>query len=511
MFLQSPKPLIRYTPPTCILEIYQNNIASFLTLDSTENNDKIHFKLHFDDPRLPQEEKETITGNSELLLNLREEINKYLIDYIAIKNIKQYQEKKDKFVSKTRDKNTKITLIRKGLCRHQFCYFGNKNYIINLSNTQLFDIANALDSYYQEAEIIHKKTQAQLWKKSSLIIICLGLLSFMSGLWWWRHQQQLIQQANQSNQEALENENDVNQPNLDEVIPPSPLDSSEIPEIVVPKETEVMTSRESLSPPPPTLTQPPVAENPDNNIDSTILVNNNPENEATTTVAPVNITQQQILPPPSSPPLPPPPPPVNFTETQNTVIAINSNPPSNPNQRASQSIPSSSNLPAISPINPENKKPPKLDRLPVLESNNSNLSTENNHIENKSNENLANNHPKDINIVAINASPNLNPPSELNIPLSSNSVSNLVTQDVKQYFQAKWQPPDNLQQSIEYRLSINEDGSLSRITPLGRSARIFLDVTGMPLLGETLSSSAQESVIVRLILSPDGEVRTFRE
>ena len=87
--------------------------------------------------------------------------------------------------------------------------------------------------------------------------------------------------------------------------------------------------------------------------------------------------------------------------------------------------------------------------------------------------------------------------------------------EVRQYFQARWQPPESLKQTLEYRLTLSKDGSLERITPLGQAAKIYLDRTAMPLLGEPfvseLEPSLEQNPEIRLVLSPDRTVRTFME
>jgi len=84
---------------------------------------------------------------------------------------------------------------------------------------------------------------------------------------------------------------------------------------------------------------------------------------------------------------------------------------------------------------------------------------------------------------------------------------------IKQYFAAQWQPPESLTQSIEYRLIVDEKGSITRVTPIGQMARVYLDRTPIPLQGEEIISPLKDSqsVTIRLILSPNGDVVTFKE
>ncbi|MGF1481218.1 MAG: DUF4335 domain-containing protein [Cyanophyceae cyanobacterium] len=85
--------------------------------------------------------------------------------------------------------------------------------------------------------------------------------------------------------------------------------------------------------------------------------------------------------------------------------------------------------------------------------------------------------------------------------------------EVRNYFQAEWSPPENLSQILEYRLVLNRDGSIKQITPLGQASKVYLDRTGMPLMGEEFVSplSGIENPQIRVMLDPNGTVRTFLE
>lgn len=85
--------------------------------------------------------------------------------------------------------------------------------------------------------------------------------------------------------------------------------------------------------------------------------------------------------------------------------------------------------------------------------------------------------------------------------------------EVEKYFQQQWQPPAELKQTLEYRLVIGSDGSIARITPIGKASAIFIDRTNIPLMGESFvsPSSNKANQTIRLLLSPDGEVKTFLE
>jgi hypothetical protein len=113
------------------------------------------------------------------------------------------------------------------------------------------------------------------------------------------------------------------------------------------------------------------------------------------------------------------------------------------------------------------------------------------------------------------------PPSQLPPPLSNDPSQNQYNlldtipqvAEARQYFQERWQPPDDLTQTLEYQLLIKPDGSLDRSIPLGKAATLYLAKLPMPAQGQPflrpLSTPGEQTL--RLVLSPNGRVRTFLE
>jgi hypothetical protein len=184
--------------------------------------------------------------------------------------------------------------------------------------------------------------------------------------------------------------------------------------------------------------------------------------------------------------------------------------------------------PSLSPVNPsfQANQPPvistpqypsHLSSLPVLQSSNSEkiqnpLPTPSKNIPNVTQPGI--NTLNSVSPSVIENMPNFSQQiSKLDSSLNDQKSASVVSNDVKKYFQNKWQPPEILKQSIEYRLNFSQNGSLTKITPIGQVAIIFLDRTQMPLLGEKIASSFTDAdqVTVRLILSPNGNVQTFNE
>ncbi|XHX77962.1 MAG: DUF4335 domain-containing protein [Stenomitos frigidus ULC029] len=85
--------------------------------------------------------------------------------------------------------------------------------------------------------------------------------------------------------------------------------------------------------------------------------------------------------------------------------------------------------------------------------------------------------------------------------------------EARQYFQQRWSPPQGLTQTLEYTLFVSANGSIQRTVPLGQAAGDYADRIGRPLAGEPFVSalSSERNAKVRLVLSPDGNVKTFLE
>lgn len=98
------------------------------------------------------------------------------------------------------------------------------------------------------------------------------------------------------------------------------------------------------------------------------------------------------------------------------------------------------------------------------------------------------------------------------IALDSPPTTNQI-QQVTAYFQEQWQPPAELKQSLEYRLLLNADGSIARVSPLGKASALYLSKTNIPLDGEPFvaATSKSQPLMIRLLLSPNGRVQTFVE
>lgn len=127
-----------------------------------------------------------------------------------------------------------------------------------------------------------------------------------------------------------------------------------------------------------------------------------------------------------------------------------------------------------------------------------------------------------IDAIALKAPPTEFPESESSagdVPLESATRTQSIFEDppqlveAKSYFQENWQPPQGFKDKLEYVLTLNPDGSIQQIVPLGIASGTHLDISGVPLQGTPFVSPLPEaqSLQIRVVLEPDGRVLTFAQ
>ncbi|WP_373480165.1 DUF4335 domain-containing protein [Geminocystis sp.] len=494
MVINASSSFRRYTPPTCTLEIYHPQ--SFWGYFGPKPFPQLFsFQLHFDDPRVPKEDRSTIIGDRDLLEKLRKKVQEYINNYLKITPLTEEDlvcelpsQNEEEFISLTRD------CVRGHRLFYQ-CFVPKEETLeVTLSNTQLLDFINALSAYHLDATRMTISKDELGSNNIGLGILITTLACMVGGGIWWRYEKQVA--TNEINNPSQANIENIT-PNVEELIPPSPLDPKTLPSIIAPEVPESLKNRETLLPP-AAITKPSMEGEND-------ALNSNNSGVA---------SQTQIIIPP-----PPTPSAVNVPTATKETNDIN---PANIMmiQPSLPPAPPLSVTPSFQPPQPTVKSipqyPSRLSSLPVLKSSNSD-SGEN------SSPNTSTKPIESTGVVGINSFNRVSPSVIENTPdftvktispsLNQQKFAGIITNEVKQYFQSKWQPPENLKQSIEYRLNFSQNGSLTKITPVGQVATVFLDRTGMPLLGEKLTSSFTETdqLTVRLILSPNGNVQTFNE
>jgi len=70
-----------------------------------------------------------------------------------------------------------------------------------------------------------------------------------------------------------------------------------------------------------------------------------------------------------------------------------------------------------------------------------------------------------------------------------------------------------MEQTLEYSVQIDENGSIQSIMPMGKAAADYIDRTNMPLVGEPFVSAVSygKNPKIRVVLRPNGRVQTFLE
>jgi len=415
----------RYTPPTCTLEIWGKR--SPLSLWAGRNLLKdVGFQLYLDDPRQTEREPLVIKGSSYQLQSLCDVVSNYT------QNLLQFREN--------------MTSPIQELTQHQLSLdslaLSTPPETLNLSITQLFDLANALDEYSQESAVLPKLDKSLprkallTWSATAAaLILAFGL---PLGVRYWQ-QTQLARIAKNTLPPVPRNVNPESLEIPSVPLPPAPLPSPTLPPTI--------SDIKPLPPPGGIQPLPSPARNPN-----------------------IAIT----VPPP---PVLPPPPGISPAPTAIVIAPLPPVPAQGGTTRAPAEL-----APGTVNLNPPLPTLPKLPSLQAPKSETTNL-------------------------------PNADQRAKVTQPSLLDTIPQVA--EVRQYFQARWQPPESLKQTLEYRLTLSKDGSLERITPLGQAAKIYLDRTAMPLLGEPfvseLEPSLQQNPEIRLVLSPDRTVRTFME
>lgn len=490
----------RYTPPTCTLEMY--NPQPFWGKWRYQSfPEYFSFQLHFDDPRVPQSDRTSIVGDRTLLEKLREKVDKYVREYLHNEDI--VRENLSCELPPSGEAEF-ICLSQESPYNHCLYYLSwqsqGEKIKITLSNTQLLDLVNALEAYSFDVKKSKEKNYKTRGSNLGLSIAITGLIAFVGGGLWWRYEDKMVSQQGEIT--PSENNDSIPLNNIEKVVPPSSLDPNTLPKEVFPEVPEELARRQSLVPPIERITPPQM---PVINPETTFPEENHNHNFASV-----------LLPPPTD---------------SSTSIAFEINPVNNSQNSSNLLIPPPPSNPQTNNTNPSfspNPSPPpftpsRLSTLPTLSSSSITDDIPNSLTDNiPSNSVTKNENLDDIQAMALNQTQQFTTGSDRIRMIDSSSLTarslptNTISQEIQKYFQEKWQPPQNLGQSIEYRLKLNGSGNLTRITPIGQTAMVFLDQTKMPLLGERLISSMPDdlelsSVTIRLILSPNGNVQAFQE
>ncbi len=546
----------RYTPPTCTLEVAAKNSPLSRWVGQSVLKD-LRFELRFDDPRQSEEKRVTIRGDAQTLEVLCDSVNSYVQNLLdpswaqlpllqktptTATNSTQDEaniaspafdgnqaatlvdqeinfsedtfsarspESKPKLRNlKTHSQPTEISLQPQGLLYHQLFLARLANEesgeVVKLTALQLFDLATALDEYTADLVALpnlkapKSKRATPPWGRIAAgTVLAVGVTAGGA---------QFISQSGK-NQVATTSQttatsSPVSTPLLSQVPPPptSPIPISPIPTPSVPP---TLASSPTLSPPGPVTI--PTSETAK---DVPIL-----KQSQTLSVNPPGLTIP-VLPQRTTPAFAPAQ--IQSLPRPSGIVNRGTSPSPFPSPRTTgTSTPSS---PTITTA--------KLQPLPALPANLPTLKASPSASPTK----LADKIIPDATPSIGSPSPELKPSES---PLAGNAVntaenaantagnaaksrlSDSIPQvaEVRNYFQQRWKPPSGLTQTLEYSLSLNADGSIQRILPLGQAAGKYIDGTGIPLPGEPFVSAVEgnRTPTIRVVFTPDGKVDTFLE
>ncbi len=552
--------LRRYTPPTCTLEIAAKTspLSRFVGQSVLKN---LRFELRFDDPRQPDDQRVTIRGDEIELEMLCEAVNSYVQHFLgssstqellisgtprassgstphdtlsqdslaspassvinsdAIASRSLYSEPgklDDSAVGSNLQRNPKrrslkarslatdIYIEPKGLLAHHLIlgHLANEESgpFVNLSVTQLFDLATALDEYASDAVALPKLNPLS-WKKApptwagtaAAVVLAVGVTAATVKYFDQPKNQPVATTAGQP-------PSPTPPPTPATPVPTAPITLLPTPTVPSPLSTAPIL-------PPPSRVNIPSTPSPLNyplgnqrstdsslgNQRPTTIIGVNPSEPATNRPNRPDIpvfTGGAATRPSSIPPTP-------------TVAISKRNPSPSPSAPAADKAP-----PAQAPT--RTTKPgvpetaPSLPDLPSLNPNSSTASNSGN--------------PSIPPATTRTTSPTAETNQSASAPTDTGDKNTLFDRipqvgEVRDYLQQRWQPPSGLTQILEYYVFLNPNGTVERIIPINSAAVENLNRTNIPTPGESFVSPVQGegNPKIRVVFNPDGKVQTFYE
>ncbi|MFB8788556.1 MAG: DUF4335 domain-containing protein [Potamolinea sp.] len=550
----------RYTPPTCTLEVAAKSSPLSRWVGKSVLKD-LRFELRFDDPRQSEDKRVTIRGDVQALEVLCDSVNRYVqnlldpsqaqlplvqktsaaandsthnepniaspafdgnqaatleaqeINFSEDTSSAHSPESKPKLRNlKNHSQPTEISLQPQGLLYHELFLARlaseESGEVVKLTVIQLFDLATALDEYAADIVALPNLNAPKSKTKRATppwgpiaagAVLAVGVTA--GGV-------QLMNQSGKNQVATKSQGTSTSSPTLTPLlsqVPPPPTAPIPISPLPTPSVPPTLASSPILSPPGPVTIPTPTAAK-----DEPIL-----KQPQTLSVNPAGLTIP-VLPQRTTPAFAPAK--IQSFPSPSGIVNRGTSPsPSlSPSPRtAGQSTPSST-LSTTAKLQPLPALPANL---PTLKATPSASPTK-----------LADKIITDATPSAGSPSTELKPSESALAGNAANTAENTANTtgsaansrlsdsipqvaEVRSYFQQRWKPPSGLTQTLEYSLSLNADGSIQRILPLGQAAGKYIDSTGIPLPEEPFVSAVEgnRTPTIRVVFTPDGKVDTFLE
>ncbi|WP_267384445.1 DUF4335 domain-containing protein [Cyanobacterium sp. uoEpiScrs1] len=483
MKLFNNAPVRRYTPPTCTLELWDKRPYLSRWKEKAPLKE-LNFVLNFDDPKVLEEQQVTIQGDIPQLEFLCDMVACYVqnllcqtISCLTITHQSSFKEvtcstKISSSSDEINESNLPPSLQPKGFLNHQLKLGSLKrkasHSFVSLTSSQLFDLLNALENYQEDLTVLSSSKNSthrqEIWVWTWVTAVALLAIAVPAVVPKW------LDRLNYSGVSLIQNnENPEQMLSFLDVLPPvPPPPNAPIPSLSMPP---ILATKDPLPPP------------------ERINIISSPSRNSSTDIKPSTypvLPSSSLFSTTSLQPL-----------TTNNYYQLSTEPSAGDiltpqglrNPAIMSSFPSTM---ADSPSDiPDISTPPPL-RTEML-------------VEQSSKE-------------SIPETPIVNPLSEEYAfvqPTPQKTLLDATPQvaEVRQYFQQHWQPPKNLSQTLEYRLIVQPDGSLKKVIPLGKAATMYYSKAFIPTPGSIFVSSldTSENQTIRLVLSPNGNVKTFLE
>ncbi|WP_353672731.1 DUF4335 domain-containing protein [Synechocystis sp. LKSZ1] len=448
-----------YTPPTCRLELLAR-LPLWEALGRQSHSplpEDFQFELRFDDPRLPEDRQAILRGSATQLRELQQVLEAYLQNFLSRSLVPASAALPES--SEAPVQYATLNSLSLQYCpplHHQFCFGrldspSHANPLLTLSSSQLFDLAQALTAFAQET---HAPAAPLPWSRTQRWGWGVGAVVGIATVMALTHFGIRTISENPTALENLPSNPPIkNRFSFTEVIPPVPPAPGQgpFPQANLPTP---LAARPTLPP---------------------------PGNLSSATPPPRNATVNLVVPPSR---VLPPPPVVPPAPASNTITI----PP--PSAVGSSVIPEAAllpqaNLPILPPQGPgianfQGQILPQAPQLPPLAQGNVGFS------------------------FPSAPRPEMRPTPSLLDPIPQ-------VAEVRAYYEKYWQPPQELQQTLEYRLQLDPNGTLKQTTPLGKAASLYLAKLPQPNPGSPWVSplTVEGERTIRLVLSPNGSVKTF--